>query len=79
MRRTSRRDHAWLYPMLSLAFAVTILLAFGLTWWHALAVTALLGCPLVILWGLIFSWSQPEAGSELVPRHSDYDSLAASG
>lgn len=68
MRRTSRHDHAWLYPILSLALAVSILLAFGLTWWHALAVTALLGCPLVILWGLIFSWSQPEAGSELAPE-----------
>ena len=52
--RASMQKNAWLCPVMSLLLAIACLLAFGLAWWNALIVGLLLGCPLSILWALVF-------------------------
>lgn len=50
MRNNLLRENAWLCPIGSLLLAGLLLLAFGLTWWDALLVLAMLACPLIWLW-----------------------------
>ena len=65
--RAFMQKHAWLCPILSLLMAITFLAAFGFTWWSALFVGFLLGCPLSVLWALIFSREQG-SGQQSRPR-----------
>jgi hypothetical protein len=55
------QKYAWLCPLASVVLAIAFLVAFGLTWWNALMVGALLGCPLSVLWSLVFGRREPPA------------------
>ena len=61
MKQSFVRDNAWLCPVATIVLAGLILLVFGITWWDALLVVAMLACPLSWLWIFVFGRIPGEA------------------
>jgi hypothetical protein len=71
--RNAFRRNAWLCPLLALAIAAGVPMAFGLSTGTAILIALLLVCPAIMAWGLVVTLRRPARRAAKSAESSDHD------